>query len=177
MGGKPLMVTLTEGDIAAMPADAEQPDVVLRGRVRKLHGDWVVSLFLVNAQSTATRRPKDDELVFQPELEVAAADGSAAFRKRLRRSNTAEDEQRRLEMLYRRHVEFAVGHGVAVDAQTAPGDSTAAVRLLTSVTPSYEVPVTMPPTADDNPALGASCLTCSGSPKCRRQSFCNRCVP
>ena len=68
MGGKPLKVTLTEGDITATPADAEQPDVVLRGRVRKLDGDWVVSLFLVNAQTTATRRPKDEELVFQPEL-------------------------------------------------------------------------------------------------------------
>ncbi len=158
MGGTPLMVALSEGDIAAMPADAEQPDVVLRGRVRKLEGDWVVSLFLVNAQPTATRRPRDDELVFQPELEVAAADGSAAFRKRLRRSNSAEDEQRRLEMLYRRHVEFAVGHGVAVDAQPAPGDPTAAVRLLTRVTPTYEVPVTTPPTVDDNPALGAVVL-------------------
>jgi len=43
MGGKPLRVTLTEGDIAAMLANAEQPDVVLRGQVPKLEGDWVVS--------------------------------------------------------------------------------------------------------------------------------------
>ena len=158
MGGKPLIVPLAEGDIVARPADSEQPDVVLRGRVRMLDGEWLVSLFLVNAQPTATRRPKDDELVFQPELQVAAGDGSAAFNKRSRRSTTADEEQLRLEMLYRRHVEFAVGHGVAVDAQISDGDPRVAVSLLTRVTPTYEVPVTTPPTAEDNPALAAVVL-------------------
>jgi hypothetical protein len=158
MGGKSLAVPLVAGDIAAMPADTEQPDVVLRGRVRKLDGDWLVSLFLVNAQLTATRRPKDDELVFQPELQVSAADGSAVFHKRTRRSAAPDDEQLRLEMLYRRHAEFAVGHGVAVDAQTADGDPKAAVSLLTRVTPTYEVPVTTPPTAEDNSALASVVL-------------------
>jgi hypothetical protein len=158
MGGKPLTVALVEGDILATPADSGQPDVVLRGRVRKLDGDWVVSLFLVNAQPTATPRPKDDELVFQPELHVAAGDNSSAFRKRARRSATADDEQVRLEMLYRRHVEFAVGHGVAVDAQTTDADPMAAIQLSTRVMPTYEVPVTTPPTAQDNPALGAVVL-------------------
>ncbi len=158
MGGKPLMVPLKEGDIAATPADTEQPDVVLRGRVRKLDGDWVVSLFLVNAQLSATRRPKDDELVFQPEMRVSSADGKPIFRKRRRRSTLVDAEQLRLEMLYRRHVEFAVGHGVAVDARVSAEAPTEAVELLTRVTPSYEVPVTTPPTAEDNPALAAVML-------------------
>jgi hypothetical protein len=153
MGGQPLAINLTEGDIASMPADASQPDVVVRGRVRRLENDWMVSLFLVNAQLTSTRRPKDDELLFQPELEIAAPDGSAVFHKRRRRTGPVADEQARLEMLYRRHVEFAVGHGVAVEATTSATDRRAAVRLVTRVTPTYEVPMSTPPTAEDNAAL------------------------
>lgn len=158
MGGQALTVPLAEGDIAAMPADPSQPDVVVRGRIRRLDGDWVVSLFLVNAQVTAGRRPKDDELVFQPELQVVASDGAAVFHKRGRRSATATDEQRRLEMLYRRHVEFAVGHGVAVSAEVADGKPGTAVRLTTRVAPTYEVPMTTPPGVEDNPALAGVVL-------------------
>lgn len=158
MGGQPVVIDLAEGDIPAQPADATQPDVVIRGRARKLDGDWVVSLFLVNAQPSATHRPKDDELLFQPELEVAAPDGAPVFQKRRRRSGAASDEQVRLEMLYRKHVEFASGHGVAVDADVAAGDPQKAVRLRTRVTPSYEVPMTTPPTADDNPSLAGVVL-------------------
>lgn len=158
MGGTALPIPLSEGDVGPVAADPSQPDVVVRGRVRRLDGDWVVTLFLVNAQVTAGRRPRDDELVFQPELEVSAPDGLAVFRKRSRRSTTATDEQRRLEMLYRRHVEFAVGHGVAVDAQTSGSELGAAVRLMTRVAPSYEVPMTTPPGVEDNPTLAGVIL-------------------
>lgn len=158
MGGQPVVVDLAEGDIPAKSPDPTQPDVVIRGRARKLDGDWVVSLFLVNAQPSATRRPKDDELLFQPELEVAAPDGAPVFQKRRRRSGAASDEQARLEMLYRKHVEFATGHGVAVDAEVAAGEPQKALMLRTRVTPTYEVPMTTPPTADDNPALAGVVL-------------------
>jgi hypothetical protein len=158
MGGQPLVVSLAEGDIFSVPADPSQPDVVIRGRIRRLDDDWVVSLFLVNAQVTAGRRPKDDELVFQPEMEVTGSDGSPVFRKRNRRSATVTDEQRRLEMLYRRHVEFAVGHGVAVDAQVASDNPSTAVRLTTCVVPTYEVPMTTPPGVEDNPSLAGVVL-------------------
>lgn len=158
MGGQPVVIDLAQGDIQARPADPTQPDVVIRGRARKLDGDWVVSLFLVNAQQSASRRPKDDELLFQPELEVAAPDGAPVFQKRRRRSGAASEEQVRLEMLYRKHVEFASGHGVAVDAEVAAGEPQRAVRLRTRVTPTYEVPMTTPPTADDNAALAGVVL-------------------
>lgn len=152
MGGKPLDIAMAVGDIAAIPADVAQADVVIKGRVRKLDNDWVVSLFLVNAQQIVGSRPKDDELIFQPELEVAASDGSAVFHKRSRRAAVVSDEQRHLEMLYRQHVEFASGHGVAVEAVVSDNPSHA-TRLFTKVIPTYEVPVTTPPTAQDNPDL------------------------
>jgi hypothetical protein len=161
MGGKAHTLPLKDGVIQAIALDEEQPDVVLQGRVRKIHGNWVVSVFLVNAQVSSSRRPKDDELVFQPELELSGGDGAPVFCRRLPGQGTGSgngdgisgEEQRRLEMLYRRCQEFAVGHGVAVDWQVAPGDRTAAVRVKTRVAPTHEVPVTTPPTPEDIPAL------------------------
>jgi hypothetical protein len=161
MGGKAHILPLQEGAIQALALDEEQPDVVLQGRVRKIHGNWVVSVFLVNAQVSSSRRPKDDELVFQPELELTGGDGTPVFCRRLpglgtgseKEDGISGEENRRLEMLYRRCQEFAVGHGVAVDWQVAPDDRTVAVRLKTRVAPTHEVPVTTPPTPEDIPAL------------------------
>ena len=93
---------------------------------------------------------------------VEAPEGSAIFHKRptvVDLSNTdptirAENEM--LSMLYRRHVEFAVGHGVGVHVETLPGDPNRAVRIRTRVIPSYEIPKTTPPSPEDaaiNPAF------------------------
>ena len=54
-----------------------------------------------------------------------------------------------LAMAYRDTVEFAVGHGVAVHAEPAPGDPTRAVRIATRAIPHYDVPMTDVPTAAD----------------------------
>jgi hypothetical protein len=67
-------------------------------------------------------------------------------------------EQLSMAMLYRRHVEFAVGHGVSVHAETNPGDATQAIRVRTTVIPVYDVPKTTPPAAKDIPALGSVVL-------------------
>ncbi len=144
-GGKAVSVSLRAGEIHSMALDPAQPEVILHGRIRKLADDWVVSLFLVNAQPMSSRNPKDDELLFQPELEVASADGAAVFQKRRPAAGSngegvAFDERRQLAMLYRRLVEFAVGHGVAVHAETHGDDATLAVRLATRVMPIYECP-------------------------------------
>ena len=158
MGNVGKVIPLAEGDIAPLPLDPNQPEVFLQGLVRKLEGDWIVSLFLVNGQQE-TERLKDEAWVFQPELEVKARDGSGIFRRRnwLRDSAKLDQaqhaEQLALEMLYRKQVEFAVGHGVAVDAESLTEDPTQGVRLVTRVMPTYEVPMTTPPTAADIPAL------------------------
>ncbi|MFX6409716.1 hypothetical protein ABTG43_19245, partial [Acinetobacter baumannii] len=59
-----------------------------------------------------------------------------------------------LEMIYRNRVEFAVGHGVAVHAETAE-DVTLAIEVRTTVMPQYEVQVTETPGLDptDRPAM------------------------
>lgn len=158
MGNVSIALSLVEGDIAPLIADPNQPEVIIQGQVRKLEDDWIVSLFLVNGQRE-TERLKDEAWVFQPELEVCAPDGSSIFRRRnwlrdgAKLDTVQYAEQQALEMLYRKQVEFAVGHGVAVHSETLPDDPTQGVRLVTKVMPTHEVPMTTPPTASDIPAL------------------------
>ena len=158
MGNIGKRIALTVGDIPPTPLDPSQPEVYLQGLVRKLDGDWIVSLFLVNGQQE-TERLKDEAWVFQPELEVAATDGSAIFRRRHWLRDAAKldvmqyAEQRALEMLCRKRVDLAQGRGVAVHANTDPDEPTRGVRLTTRVMPTREVPMTTAPTVEDIPAL------------------------
>ena len=62
-----------------------------------------------------------------------------------------------MAMLYRHHVEFAVGHGVLCSCGSAAYSPDCAMSIETVVVPTYEVPRTTPPTeedADENPAFG-----------------------
>ena len=151
-------VPLREGPIEAWTVDAEQPDVTVAGIVRQVHGDWVVTLFLINGQQEGARL-RDAEWLFQPELIVEAprdAADPAIFRRRpyaLADGVGDASEERLLEMGYRDEVEFAVGHGVSVRATAAPGDPRRAIRVQTAVVPTYEVPRITPPTVDELPAL------------------------
>lgn len=139
----------------------EFPDVAVHGLFRQRDGHWIITLFLVNGQQEP-KRNKDEAWVFQPELIVAAPDGAPIFYNRLQRSQTdatttrerPDMDEQMLALLYRHDVEFAVGHGVSVAHDRAPGCTDRATRIWTVVMPAYEVPQTTPPTADDIPALG-----------------------
>ena len=158
--GGTIPLDLREGPVAHRKLDSANPAVRLQGTVRgkNANGDRLVTLFLVNAQ----REPKvnkDSAWVFQPELVVRAGSGAvdpAVFRHRLAAQAYADDPEREtLEMTYRKHVEFAVGHGVAVNAETASGETARAVEIRTVVMPQYEVPVTETPglRPEDRPAM------------------------
>ena len=112
-------------------------------RGKNANGDRLVTLFLVNAQEKPEENT-DSAWIFQPELIVRAADGTAdraVFRRRLAAPANFDDPERdTLEMIYRKHVEFAVGHGVAVHAEAAAGERGRAVEVRTVVMPQYEVP-------------------------------------
>ena len=163
MGGKVLTIALAEGAVGPLIPDTEQPEVTLQGRVRKLGGDWVASLFLVNGQVEIDKL-RDEMWLFQPEIELNGAGDAAVFRRRhLLRDGSKLDtgphmEQLALEMLYRKQVEFAVGHGVAVHAEADAADPTRGRRIVTRVMPTHELPQTTPPTAEDIPALAAVVL-------------------
>src|SRR5262249_50548042 len=121
----------------------------------KRNTHFIVTLFLVNAQEEL--RPKDEYHIFQPKLAVSDADGQAIFCKRAGLGSYDDLEDRLMAMLYRRHIEFAVGHGVSVHSELSEDTPDRAVSIETVLIPIHEVPRTTPPTkddADENPAFG-----------------------
>lgn len=156
--GGPITLKLTKEVIAPQTVDAEFPNVYVKGKVRKRDHGIIVTLFLVNGQEELPRgskEGKDSVYLFQPELIVTDPEGGSIFCKRMaRRRSQNLDAGEKLEldtfdMLYRRQVEFAVGHGISVHAQPAKDAPDRAVLLKTTVVPRYEVPRTTPPTASE----------------------------
>jgi hypothetical protein len=153
MGGA-VDVPMVPGPLEPRSPNPNEPDVRLKGLVRERDGQWVVTLFLVNEQEEPDKL-KDECWVFQPRIRV---EGDADRRIFVRRAygHDAEHwdpellrETRELEMLYRKQVEFASGHGVAVHAETKMEDREHALWIETRVAPTYDVPQTISPTAED----------------------------
>jgi len=158
-GGEPHLVLLQEGSIAPwQPEKEEQPDVFVKGIVRRSGPGWTVSLFLVNGQHEP-KKNRDQAWLFQPELIVEAPDGAPIFQRRVPEQKLPiYNEEKAMAMLYRRNIGFATGHGISVHAETLPGDSTCAVRLSSRVVPSYDVPLTEAPNRGDIPTLAGLTL-------------------
>jgi len=143
--------------VAPIVMDSACPDVLVQGTVGDPlpNGDRLVTLFLVNGQAKPDQN-QDQAWVFQPELIVRDPDGQSIFRKRPLLSKIGWDEEREsLEMIYRRRVEFAVGHGVSVHATPSDDDPERAVEVRTRVLPRYEVAVTETPgtESEDRPVM------------------------
>jgi hypothetical protein len=154
MGGL-LPLPLADGEFEGLVPDPDQPEVVIRGRVRRNGGDWMVTAFLVNAQEEEGKR-RDEAWLFQVQLGAVASDGSSAvFRRPSSALHLVADgsDSDALAMAYRDHVEFAVGHGTGVHATSALGDPTRAIRVETTAVPAYEVPRTDPPSPADFPDI------------------------
>ena len=151
-----MVVPLVEGDIGPLQPDPTQPEVVVRGRCRKTPSCWLVTLFLVNEQLPA-RANIDERWLFQVELSAReAVDGAPVFVGRRvalpDQAGNSDAELCHLDLLYREKVEFAVGHGVAVHAETAADDPYRATAVRTAVIPRSEVAKVEAPGPDD-PAL------------------------
>ena len=117
--GGTVEVPLKDGPIRPTAPDPLFPDILVQGQVRKRDSHFAVTLFLVNAQEEG--RPKDESHVFQPKLVVTADGDRAVFCKRGTVGPNDDLEERLTAMLYRHHVEYAVGHGVSVHAEAARG--------------------------------------------------------
>lgn len=159
--GKTISLALRTGVISPVSPDSEQPEVVVQGTVREPNenGDRLVTLFLVNTQ-TEPESNRDTAWLFQPEIIVRAIgqDGRAIFRRRpILNADGSDWERASLEMIYRKQVEFGVGHGVAVHASVDPGNVELATDISTVIMPEYEVPITEVPGLrdEDRPALKA----------------------
>jgi hypothetical protein len=155
-GSVPLSLPVDGGEVGPLVPDPEFPEVVITGRASLRDEHLLVSLFLVNEQPQQ-KMNKDERWLFQAEFSVAAADGAPVLVGRDRvlgertvtASHREQDEMAQLDMLYRDHVEFAVGHGTAVTATPSPDDPRRAVRVGTESIPRYEVPRTDPPAVDE----------------------------
>lgn len=149
-------VILREGELAVQELNPDYPHVVLRGRARRYHGDWLVSLFLVNAQQKPQGRG-DAHWLFQVELRLTAVDRDPVFLPRPESVSGGDQadraEQRRLAMAHRHTPEFATGHGAAVHVTMADGNPMRAVEVRTESVPSYEIPFTDVPAADTDSDL------------------------
>lgn len=151
-------IPLVDGILAPWLPDPANPDVSVQGKMRARDGEWIVTLYLVNGQPEP-KRNKDAAWLFQPELVVKSPDGAPIFMKRFRQreqnaANGYDDlETRELEMLYRRSVEFGVGHGAAIHADLQTDAFDRAVELRTAVMPTYEVPRAISVSAREEPAL------------------------
>ncbi|MBK8056439.1 MAG: helicase [Gemmatimonadetes bacterium] len=157
-GGR-VTLTLEDGPIKPLAPDSEQDEVRIQGAVRtNAKGERLVTLFLVNDQREPETN-RDSAWLFQPELSVKGAGNAAGTPVFLRRPSNdivVDDAERdHLGLIYRRRVEFAMGHGVAVHCETPDDDLTRALEVRTEVIPSFEVPVTETPglDPDDRPAM------------------------
>jgi hypothetical protein len=139
-------------------ADHSFPLVKLQGKIRKAaDGDWLVTVFLVNDQIELEEK-EEEAWLFQPQLEVNSAGGGSIFSRRQSFSavTAADDAERKLlEMQYRSHLEFAVGHGVSVHVDVAKDDPSRATAIRTTFMPSYDLPMTESVTRHDRPGLAA----------------------
>ncbi len=158
-------VPLREGAIDRWEIDPKYPGVYVQGLARKQDDDWIVTLFLINARPEL-KKLRDAAWVFQPELAVESTDDADPdiFVRKTKQRNADDSarpflaEERAMAMLYRKQLEFAVGHGVAVHAKVSPKDVERAARISTRVAPVYEVPKTTPPTVNEIPGLSALTL-------------------
>ena len=158
--GGSLRVELVDGPIEKRSPDPENGDVVVTGLVRERADCFVVTLFLVNEQQEQQTN-KDDVWLFQARLGVAAPDERPVFVQTRPDVAAPDDETAMLDMLYRHHVEFATGHGTAVHVTVDGDDPARAHRIETSAVPTYDVPQTRAPSADDIPELAEVVLDMS----------------
>jgi hypothetical protein len=159
LNGTSAAIALKDGRLEPWRPSGDFADVTVQGIVRRQGGAWIVTLFLVNAQEEP-KLLRDQAWLFQPELAVTGPDHTPVFRKRINGSDLArpDPEARAMAMIYRRQVEFAVGHGVSVHADVAPDSSDQAMSISTCVIPTVEIPIVTAPTVEDIPALATVVL-------------------
>lgn len=130
-----------------LPADVE-----ISVEVFDVEGRRVVEAALLNT-AIAGRELPPKLWMFQAELEVKAPNGDAVFlpaRDAMASDRGSRDpEVRRLELLYRDRLEFAVGRTASVEWDLSETDERRATAVRTTWLPTAEVPQTQAPEVKD----------------------------
>ena len=132
----------------------EDVDVYFQGMIRQREDSWIVTLFLVNGQNEPAGKGRSAYWLFQPEIRVYAPNHEAVFCNKLQNRLENEDEEDQvMKMLYRKDVEFAVGHSTAVHAEISETIFDRAVEIRTISAPVYELAAAERPDAEKYPEL------------------------
>ena len=144
--GGEVRIDLTTRPAPAAP-DPDEPEVTIEARVRDVvDGARSVTIFLRNGQHKP-ERSSDAAWLFQVALTVTGAGGEACFLAREPAERDPDEERSQLALGYRERLEFAVGHGVAVDAEAVAGDPGRSAQLRTAALPVATVREMAPPQA------------------------------
>ena len=146
----------TEIDLSTIPRGKSQraplsEDVEIAIEVFDVEGRRVVEAALLNTAITGRELPPK-LWMFQAELEVAAPNGDAVFLPAGDALATDRDsrdpEVRRLDLLYRDRLEFAVGRTASVGWDLSATDTRRATAVRTTWLPTAEVPQTQAPAVE-----------------------------
>ena len=98
-------------------------------------GTQALALFVVNQRGPGIPGRRDEQIVFQVELTIDCAEGIVP-RPNFSDEESAEWDQKVADLQFRDRVEYAVGHGVAVEV---PGQQPRVTRVKTTWLPEHEV--------------------------------------
>lgn len=142
------------------------PGIILQARLAVAEaqglppGTQALSLFVINRRAPeATRAEQDRQFIFQVRLQLRCPEGIIP-RPNLSGASGLDWDARVADLQFRKAVEYAVGHGVAVEVLPNEGEAhesesahNTAQPLVTTVgttfLPRYEVPRVKPRSADD----------------------------
>ncbi|WP_437720600.1 DISARM system helicase DrmA [Sorangium sp. So ce861] len=132
-------------DAKALEAGIRLPNtvgLVLYGQVRAVaharglrDGTSALALFVVNQRGPGIQGRRDEQLVFQVEMEIECAEGIIA-RPNFADEDSEQWDQKVSDLQFRKRCEYAVGHGVAVEV---PAGQSPVTRVKTTWLPEYEV--------------------------------------
>jgi hypothetical protein len=144
--GKPLQTDVPGSDGLRLYTSAQPVAADLGGEDGLPKGTRSVSVFLVNHRKPAAAEVKDEAFVFQARLTLRL-DTSFVPRPNLRGLLADEWDEQVADLQYRDAYEYAVGHGVAAEAQLAGGGE--CHEVATTWLPTAEVEKVEPsPIAD-----------------------------
>jgi len=98
-------------------------------------GTQALALFIVNRRGAGERGRRDEQMIFQVEMEIECAEGIVP-RPNFSDEDKSEWDQKVADLQFRERVEYAVGHGVAAHV---PEGQNPVTRVKTTWLPEYEV--------------------------------------
>ncbi len=117
--------------------------LVLTGQLREVErahgvdaGTRALSLFLVNQRTPGEKGRRDEQMIFQVELELAC-DAGIVRRPNMSGEDSDQWDEKVADLQFRARCEYAVGHGIATEV---PAGQETITRVKTTWLPTSEVP-------------------------------------